>query len=77
MHDVYEESSFDQKMFVNGLNMGLPLQVWVKRQSMEGKYTDSLVKKKFSEQLPAKKNMVTFLWDRKWPMSIDFLKRYN
>ena len=29
MCDVYRETTFCQKMFTNGLNIGLPLQAWV------------------------------------------------
>ena len=31
MCDMYREASLDQKMFTNGLNVGLPLQAWVKK----------------------------------------------
>ena len=36
--DVYWEDYFSQKMFTNGLNMGMQLRAKSKRQSMEWKY---------------------------------------
>ena len=30
MYDVYVEAGFNQKMFTNGLNMGLPLWTCIK-----------------------------------------------
>ena len=32
MCDVYRKTCFSQKLFRNGLNMGLPLRVWVKKK---------------------------------------------
>ncbi len=44
MCDVHREPYFNQKMFTNGLNIGLLLWAWVKKSLWRGN-TDSLVKK--------------------------------
>ena len=45
MYDVYRRVFFNKKIFTDELNMGLPQQTWFKKQFIERKYTDSLVKK--------------------------------
>ena len=55
-----------KKLFTNGVNIGLPLQVWVKKQSMECKHTNSLVKKKFWAQWSVKKMMQTVFREMNW-----------
>ena len=44
-----------------------------KRESMEWKYTDSSVKKKFQAQCSVKKVILTVFSDMKRPITIDFL----
>ena len=73
MCDVYEETCFSQKMFINELNVGLPLQAWVERQFMEWKHTGTLVK--FWVQWSVKKVMLTVFWDMKRLIPIDFLEK--
>ena len=43
--DVYGEGYVKQKVFTNGLNMGLPLRDWIEKQSIDWKYSDSQVNK--------------------------------
>ena len=69
------ELYLDQKIFTNRLNMGLPLQAWVKKQSIESKLTDSPVKKKFWSQQSIKKVMLTVFLDIKVPITNDFFEK--
>ena len=58
----------------NCLEMDLPLWPQLKKQSMEWKHTDFLVKKKFQAQQSVIKVILTVLLDMKGSMIIDFLK---
>ena len=64
-----------KKKFTNGLNLGLLSWVWVKRESMEWKHTDSPVNKKFWEQQSVKKVMMIDSWNIKGPIIIGFLEK--
>ena len=65
---------FNQKMFTNGLNMGLPIRSLFEK-IMEGKQIDSPVKKKFRTQYSLKKFMLTIFDDMKRHISIDLLEK--
>ena len=55
--------------------MGLKLQARVKKQPLERKHTNSLVKKKLQAQQPVKKVMLTIFWNMKGSISINFLEK--
>ena len=76
MCDVYRERYFDKKYkkFMNTLDMGLLLPE-SKRQLIEWKHIDSLVKKKFQVQQSVKKVMLIVFQNMKVPMTIGFLEK--
>ena len=73
---LYGEAYFSQKMFSNGLNMGLPLRAWVEKQTIEWKHIDPTVKKKSQAQQSERWVTMTVLWSIKGPITIDFLENF-
>ena len=63
-----------KKMFTNGRNIGLPLELESKRQSMEWKHC-SQKKKKFQVQWSVKKVRLIVFWDTIRPNTINFLEK--
>ena len=55
--------------------MGLPQRYQIEKTVMEGKHTQSQVKKKFRARWSIKKSMLTVFWDMTRPIIIDFLEK--
>ena len=76
--NVCREACFSQKNVYKWFKHGfatLRLSWKKKKQSMEWKHTDFLVKKKFQAQQSVKKIMLTVSWGMKGPITIGFFEK--
>ena len=75
MCDAYGEASFSQKMFINSLNMSLPLRFWVEKtvHGMRAHWLSG------NEKVPGsavrKKVMLTVLLGHERPITNNFLEK--
>ena len=72
MCDVYGEAGFNQKNVYKLVKHGFANMNLSKRQSVQWKHTDSPLK---TVQRSVKKVMLTFYWDMKKFITIDFLEK--
>ena len=74
MCDVYGEAYFSPKMLTNVLNIGLPLQNWIEKSLWSEKKNTNSSKEKFQIQQSVKKDLLTFFWDMKGSITINFFE---
>ena len=76
MCDVYREASFDPKSVYKWDKHGVATSSLSRKGSQwSRKHMNSQVKKKFWEQQLVKKVMLTVIWNKKGPITIDFREK--